>query len=405
MSQVMRFSSGVGFRDGEIRFRYERRTTNGVERVRLTEGFVGYAPTDALKAQMERQIAHILANVALPRRRTNTEATVDQIIAHLNVFTGVMTWRLLNPTRTFRRRRPARRRFPTYRSLYGGGDSAVQHRNTIHSYSHKPSPRFKVGGGETPDARAYFGVELEVDQRHDQGLDRYAVPDIAAPLFYCKEDGSLNHGVELVSHPGTFKWWQEQRGNVESILQRISRLGFRSHEIETCGMHVHVSNTAFESSMHMYRFLHLIYRFPALALLVSQRNRRRLNQWATLRYNKKPMLKNKANLRLKRSELFSADSAGHYDAVNKTSHTMELRIFNGTLNPTRFYKNLQFCDAVLAYTAATLNLRHVNAARFVEWVKANTERYPDLVAFLNENSTSAALTTKRADKSVQQEAA
>jgi gamma-glutamyl:cysteine ligase YbdK (ATP-grasp superfamily) len=202
------------------------------------------------------------------------------------------------------------------------------------------------------------------------------VPDIAHPLFYCKDDGSLNNGVELVSHPGTFKWWQEQRGNVESVLQRVSRLGFRSHEIETCGMHVHVSNTAFENSMHIYRFLHLIYRYPTLALLVSQRNRRRLNQWATLRYSKKPQLKSKANILLKRREWATADSAGHYDAVNKTSHTMELRIFNGTLNPSRFYKNLQFCEAALRFTADTLNLRHVNARKFVEYVHANVSSIP-----------------------------
>lgn len=396
MSQVMRFSPGVGFRDGELRFQFERRTTNGIERVRLVRGYLGYLPNEAMRPGMDLLVSMVLRTVALPRRRVNTEATVEQIINALAFSSGQGTWRLLNPTRVYRRR-AAPTRYPRYRFV----DSSSDSRRQIHSYSYKPTPRFKVGGGEDATATTYFGIELEVDQRNDQELDRGLVPDIAHPLFYCKDDGSLNNGVELVSHPGTSKWWEEQRGNVESILQRISRLGFRSHEVETCGMHIHVSNSAFESSMHMYRFLHLIYRFPSLALLVSQRQRRRLNQWATLRYSKKPQLKSKSNIRLKRNEWHNADSAGHYDAVNKTTHTMELRIFNGTLNVSRFYKNLQFAEAALRFTADTLNLRHVTAARFAAYVAENSDKYLDLSSFFAEHPNHAALLNKRADKKAQ----
>jgi hypothetical protein len=391
----MRFSRS-NYGSGELRIAFERRTTNGIERVRLTRVVAQAYGNAELRAKLESYGSYVLHSVAQPRRRTNTEATVQQIIATLNALSGESDWRLQNPTRTFRRRRTSTR-VNTFRRRYAGLDGQPERRHTIHSYSHKPSPRFKVGGGEDPTARTFFGVELEIDQNSSQGLDRYAVPDLAHPLFYCKEDGSLDNGVELVSHPGTRKWWDEQRGNVESLLQRLSRLGWRSHETRTCGMHVHVSNTAFENSMHIYRFLHLIYRYPTLALLVSQRDKRRLNSWATLAYSKKPMLKNKANLRLKSREWNSSESAGHYDAVNKTSHTMELRIFNGTLNPTRFYKNLQFCDAALAFTADTLNLRRVNALRFTEYVNTNAARFPDLAAFLAEHKDHTALSTKHAD--------
>jgi hypothetical protein len=387
---------GGGTMQGELRIAYERRTTHGVERVRLTRTVV-VAYDAAVKARLENAGRYLLANVALPRRRVNTEATVQEIIAVLNAVASASNndWQLLNPSRVFRRRRTSVR--PTYRTMYGVDAAQPERRHTIHSYSHKPTPRFKVGGGEDGSASAFFGVELEIDQQNTM-LDRYAVPDLAHPLFYCKEDGSLDNGVEMVSHPGTAKWWGEQRGNVESLLQRLSTMGWRSHETKTCGMHVHVSNTAFENSMHMYRFLHLIYRYPTLALLVSQRERRRLNQWATLRYSKKPQLKQKALMRLKGREWVTADSAGHYDAVNKTSHTMELRIFNGTLNPSRFYKNLQFAEAAVRFTADTLNLRKVNALRFAEYVAANVEKYPDLALFFAEHSTHAALTNKRADK-------
>lgn len=388
----MRFAVPYGVGDwggAEIRFRFSRVNAGQPnERVRLVSGHVMYG--NAHREQIQRYVDAVLSRVALPRRRVPTEATLTQIVAVLNEVSGRSDWRCVNERRVCRRRRTFRR---SSSYLYGTPEVHT-HRHVIHSYSYKPSPRFRVGGGEA-EARAFFGVELEIDQRNDGNLDPRLVPDVAHPLFYCKNDGSLNNGVELVSHPGTASWWNEQRGNVEAMLTRLSQMGWRSHEVQTCGMHVHVSATAFENSMHIYRFLHLVYRFPELALLVSQRNRARMNQWATLRYNKKPTLKQKAALALKGREWEQADNAGHYDGVNQTAHTFELRIFNGTLNPKRFYKNLQYAWAALAFTADTLSLRHVTAARFVAWVNERAEQYPDLAAFFAENAGHASLAEKR----------
>jgi hypothetical protein len=107
-------------------------------------------------------------------------------------------------------------------------------RHVVHSYGYKPAPRFKVGEGEDHTVREYFGVELEIDQ-NAPNLETREVPDMAQPNFYCKTDGSLDYGVELVSHPGSRKWWTEQRGNVEALLTRLSRIGWRSHETGRCG--------------------------------------------------------------------------------------------------------------------------------------------------------------------------
>jgi hypothetical protein len=383
----MRFRSDVA--SAELRFAFTRVDAGlATERVRLTRGTV-YWPTDAERASCEAAVAAVLSRVALPRRRLPTEATLDRITAVLAEVTQDASWRCVNRYRVTRRRARSRRR--SY--VYGGAEVGVR-RHVIHSYSHKPTPRFRMGGGEGGEARAFFGIELEIDQR-GHSLDTSLVPDVAHPLFYCKHDGSLNNGVELVSHPGTRKWWDEQRGNVEATLTRLSQMGWRSHEVRTCGMHIHISQAAFDGSMHVYRFLHLVYRYPELALLVSQRERARLNQWATLSYNKRPSLKRKADLPLKGREWERADNGGHYDGVNGTGHTYELRIFNGTLNPKRFYKNLQYADAALTFTAEVMNLRHVTAARFVAWVMERSERYPDLAAFFGENAGHAALNETR----------
>jgi hypothetical protein len=385
----MRFRSN-GASQAELRFAFTRVNSGlATERVRLLRASVLWAET-AEQEQLQRAVDSVLARVARPRRRQPTEQTIARVIQVLGESTG-QEWRCINTYRCCRRRHVTRRR-RTYGSLYG---EQSQHSHRIHDYSYKPSPRFRVGGGEDNSAKAFFGVELEIDQTNSGNLDPRAVPDVAHPLFYCKHDGSLNNGVELVSHPCTAKWWTEQRGNVEVMLQRLVQMGWRSHEVRTCGMHVHVSSDAFDGSMHIYRFLHLVYRFPELSLLVSQRERSRLNQWATLSYNKKPSLKSKAGLALKHREYMTADNGGHYDGVNQTSHTFELRIFNGTLNAKRFYKNLQYAWAALAFTRETFNLRHVTAERFVAWVRERAEQYPDLAAFFAENAGHRALATKR----------
>jgi Putative amidoligase enzyme. len=385
----MRFQSNNGRFGAEVRFTFQR-TNSGLanERVRLTRGSMLWPGSVEDRALLQQGIDAVLARVALPRRRVNTEATIDQIVAVLNQVTGG-DFRIVNRYRATRRRH-VRRRMRVY------GSTPTARRHVVHEYSYKPNARFQFGGGEGAEQRAFFGVELEIDQRCGGPLDVRDVPDVAHPLFYCKRDGSLNDGVELVSHPGSRSWWTEQRGAIEVMMQRLSQMGWRSHEVRTCGMHVHVSRDAFENSMHIYRFLHLVYRFPELALLVSQRQRHQMNQWATLRYNKKPSLKSKAQLQLKGREWDQADNAGHYDGVNQTEHTFELRIFNGTLNPKRFYKNLQYAWAALAFTADTMNLRHITAARFFKWVMEHSAQYPDLADFFTENAGHAALSETRA---------
>jgi hypothetical protein len=375
----------------EIRFTFSRVHSGQTdERVRLVRGTVLWADNPTAQVTLERAVAAVLARVALPRRRVNTERTLENITTVMAQETGDTSWRCVNRYRVLRRRVVRRRpRFNAY------GMPSVGRRHPIHSYSYKPAPRFRMGGTDAADTRTFFGIELEIDQT-DGRLDASEVPDLAHPLFYCKHDGSLRYGVEMVSHPGSLAWWNEQRGNVDALLTRLSRMGWRSHETRTCGMHIHVSSEAFDGSMHVYRFLHLVYRYPEMALLVSQRQRAQLNQWATLSYKSKPSLKRKAQLALKAHEGWRAESGGHYDGVNGTGHTYELRIFNGTLNPKRFYKNLQYAAAALAFTAETTNLRRVNAAEFVAWVNARSEQYPDLAAFFAEHSDHRALATKRA---------
>ena len=107
---------------------------------------------------------------------------------------------------------------------------------SIHDYNYKPEPIF-YGGSDR-----YFGVELEIDgagKDDDYAEELLEIANISDEHIYIKSDGSLDDGMEIVSHPMTldfhkgFCW--------EDIMRKAISLGYRSHQTGTCGLHIHVN--------------------------------------------------------------------------------------------------------------------------------------------------------------------
>lgn len=112
---------------------------------------------------------------------------------------------------------------------------------TIRDYYFKPEPLFRGDGPR------WFGVELEID---GAGED----PDNAGELLaiansnglenlYIKYDGSLDDGLELVTHPMSLDYHLHEMPWAD-ILRRAAALGYTSHQARICGLHIHVSRAA-----------------------------------------------------------------------------------------------------------------------------------------------------------------
>lgn len=107
---------------------------------------------------------------------------------------------------------------------------------SIHEYGYKPEPIFYG------DSERFFGVELEVDGAGGYSEDAEAILEIAnadKEHLYIKHDGSLDEGMELVTHPMSLEYhkqfcWQE-------IMSKAISMGYRSHQTSTCGLHVHTA--------------------------------------------------------------------------------------------------------------------------------------------------------------------
>ena len=244
----------------------------------------------------------------------------------------------------------------------------------VHDYYYKPSPIFY---GEGP---RFFGVELEIDdggESDDNVRALSAVSNADAELIYCKHDGSLDDGFEIVTHPMSLPF-HEHNMPWKSILEKATELGYRSHQTDTCGLHIHVSRNAFgiyedEQDKAIARVLYFVERNWNELLIFSRRTQRQLDRWAS-RYGYKD----------RPSEMLEHVKKGgsRYTCVNLSNRdTIEFRIFRGTLKLNTLIATLQLVDHIcsLAMRLSDDEIRDLSWSGFVGSVNE-----PELIQYLKE---------------------
>ena len=224
-------------------------------------------------------------------------------------------------------------------------------RDGLLDYSYKPVPIFHdvVPGGSSKSLTPrpgglYLGLELEIESGGESiGL---AVERLAARFgdsFYAKHDGSLSDGLEVVGHPMSLDYWQGIAEEFGAFLDVLRRDGYRSWDPGTCGIHVHVSAAAFSSFTHRLAFCQLFYKNAEEWQRLAGR---RESSWASFEEGSGVVFKN-----LKDVKKSDSGSGRRYVAVNlSNTHTLEVRIFRGTLNPARVMADLELVAAAVEYT-------------------------------------------------------
>lgn len=220
----------------------------------------------------------------------------------------------------------------------------------LHNYSYKPDPVFGTTDGDDGLSCYYgealtFGVELECDDG-DSVSDALADIDHITDRCYCKHDGSLSDGYEIVTHPGTLAWHKE-RFPWADVCKASLNNGFRSHDTDTCGLHVHVGRgqlggrpreTAAKMSLITYRLKDWFIRFS---------RREGESRWTKYVKPESPLGDDKlAFLRTYYDQLLR----DRYIAVNVlNSGTVEVRIFRGTLKPSTVLASLELVSNLALY--------------------------------------------------------
>ena len=246
----------------------------------------------------------------------------------------------------------------------------------IMSYYFKPTPIFYGEG------KRFFGVELEIDgagEDNDNAAEILHIANVERPLVYCKHDGSLDDGFEIVTHPMTLDFHLHNMP-WEQIVEEAKKLGYTSHQAGTCGLHVHVNRNAFgetevQQDAVIARILYFVEKNWEELLKFSRRTQSQLDQWAA-RYGYKDQPKELLDHAKKSAH------AGRYTSVNLTNKsTIEFRIFRGTLKYNTLIATLQLLDRICD-VALFMSDEQVKAMSWTTFVSGCTQ--PELVQYLKE---------------------
>ena len=250
----------------------------------------------------------------------------------------------------------------------------VDKSRSIHDYSFKPEPIFYG------DSKRYFGIELEIDaggKDSDNADEILAIANKGEEKIYIKGDGSLDDGLEIVTHPMTLNYhkqfcWQE-------IMAKAISMGYRSHQTSTCGLHCHVNRSCLGDSKEeqdetISRILYFVEHHWNELLKFSRRTEYAMNRWAA-RYGFE---------KTGREILDKAKKGnnGRYAAVNVMNYaTIEFRLFRGTLKQNTLIAALELVDAIcdLAINLTDEGIANMSWSEFV-----GTLTEPELIQYLKE---------------------
>jgi hypothetical protein len=213
----------------------------------------------------------------------------------------------------------------------------------------------------TPGKLLFAGFEIEVDNGGESNENvRKALLDGTIEELYCKHDGSLTRGFEVVSHPGTWQYWKEFDFHTWSTA--LKKLNYRSYNTSTCGMHVHISRASL-TTLDIYKLLRFLRDNSDLVQYVSRRQAGKLEQWA--RIDKDSV----EHLALKVKQSPEHRPSSRYMALNlENARTVEFRIFRGTLDVAAIKRNLALCFA-LVHFVKWAGFRQLTKAHFRVWLK------------------------------------
>lgn len=249
------------------------------------------------------------------------------------------------------------------------------------AYNAKPPLNFL---GSNNKNALFMGVEVEVDGGSDKGDCIYDLSKITKDV-YCKHDGSLEYGFEFVSHPSTLRYHKKNL-KYDELISKCEEYGFKSHDVNTTGLHVHVNRCFFgeKAGECALKLEILMERFWPEILNFSRRNEVKAERWAKRRY----YIDSEVYKRLNEHDIrnYIADmSMDRYTAINTTNlNTIEFRIFKGTLNKETIFATLEFVDLLCRFVKSA----SFDTVKNISWEELfapiNQNKYKELKNYIKE---------------------
>ena len=247
----------------------------------------------------------------------------------------------------------------------------------VQNYTHKVEDTLGFSKENKRTDEPYLGIEIEyqVDKRKS---GRLYTGDHLEGHALMKEDGSISNGFEIVSRPASYA------NHLLKYTSFLEGLPTWIHPHKSCGMHVHISRTAF-TNMGAGKLTEFINRednkkFITLIAGRSSTNYQRGDDSYDI---KKPF-----------HLLHDRGYAERYNYVNLgNKKTIELRMFASPSNTKEFKIRMQFVKAMIGYcqpAVLTGTLREQTSfASFVTWLESSKKEFKELYTHIKESSICA----------------
>lgn len=257
-----------------------------------------------------------------------------------------------------------------------------------------------------------MGVELEIDNPNcgdgdflDTAEDAGDFHEILGENFIMSEDGSLSNGIEIVSCPATLEKHLELPW--KRVMETALNKGYRSHDADTCGLHVHIDREFFSDTDDFveYKFYILFRNNLEWIKRFSRRTNYGYcsinNRYSTGRTSYEDIDKYKAE---DIEKIFTCHKhvykGERHLAINfLNEETVEYRLFRGTLKYATFVATLQFVDMFAKFVKANTlkDIVDIDLSDFITMAKS--EDYDEFLSYLVDRK----IDTKNAEQDIENE--
>jgi hypothetical protein len=227
--------------------------------------------------------------------------------------------------------------------------------------------------GKSPN-EPYLGVEMEFQvDKHKQG--RLYTGDKLQDHALMKDDGSISNGFEIVTRPSGYFT------HINKLGSFLDDLPDYIHPHSSCGMHVHISRTAF-TWLGAGKFTEFFNR------VVNKNFIKAIAGRGTTSYSAQDeTLDIKAPYNQRANDI----SVPRYNFVNlQNSKTIELRIFATPANKLELEIRMQFVKAMIEYCKPaqhTVSLKEqTHFKSFVSWLTNTKNEFEKLNNFIKESA-------------------
>lgn len=215
------------------------------------------------------------------------------------------------------------------------------HNSLIVGYHHTaPFTFFNTPDDKQPNL--YMGYELEIENTN-YDITNETLASFATDLkVQFAEDGSINRGFEIISHPLTYEKHLEEYEITKEVFNDLISRGARGDETNTCGLHIHISREPLKEDT-IPKILLFMENYKNELINFARRGSNHYTSFIS-DYDSYEMKKPKKQDYIKSlSYLKKCNPNTRYMALNLLpSKTIEFRLFKSTLNIETFYATLQF---------------------------------------------------------------